>query len=99
MSRSFKKSPINKDRNSKSGKRFASRAVRRASDVPNGKQFRKVYCSWDISDWRFRGRSYTVEEFRRAWFNPDNRELDGLKNSFNNWKDAYRFWLRGYKRK
>lgn len=99
MSRSYKKSPINKDRNNKAGKRFASRAVRRASDVPNGNKFKKFYCSWDICDWRFHGHSYTAEQFRKAWFDLDNQEFDRRRNSFNNWKTAYRYYLRGYKRK
>ena len=99
MSRSYKKSPINKERNNKVGKRLASRAVRRESDVQNGRQFRKIYCSWDISDWSFRGHSYTAEQFRKAWFDPDNREFDRRRDSFNNWKTAYRCYLRGYKRK
>ena len=99
MSRSYKKSPINKDRNNKWGKRLASRAVRRAADVPNENRFKKLYCSWDISDWSFRGQSYTVEQFRKAWFDLNNSEFDKMRRSFNNWKDAYRFWLRGYKRK
>ena len=99
MSRSYKKSPINKDRNNKAEKRQASRAVRRASDVPNGKQFRKVYCSWEISDWSFRGQSYTAEQFRKAWFDLNNSDFDKMRRSFNTWKTAYRFWLKGYKRK
>ena len=99
MSRSYKRSPICKDKNFKKGKRLASRAVRRTSDVPKGKQFRKVYCGWNISDWRSRGQSYTVEQFRRAWFDPDGNDLDWARGRFNNWKTAYRFWLRCYKRK
>jgi hypothetical protein len=53
MSRSRKKHPIVKDRNPGS-KRIANRKVRRIPDVPNGKAYRKVYCSWNICDWRFR---------------------------------------------
>lgn len=99
MSRSYKRSPICKDRNYKKGKRLASRVVRRAFDVPNGNRFKKFYCTWDICDWRSRGLSYTVEQFRRAWFDTDNNDLDWARSRFNTWKTAYRFWLRCYKRK
>jgi hypothetical protein len=35
-------------------KRIANRIVRRTLDVPSGKAYRKVFESWDISDWKFR---------------------------------------------
>ena len=54
MSRSIKKTPVSKDQASRWIKRQASKAVRRYSqDIPFGKFYRKIYCSWDISDWRF----------------------------------------------
>jgi hypothetical protein len=52
MSRSRKKHPIVKDCIS-GGKKEANRKVRRTLNVPNGKAYRKVYDSWNISDWRF----------------------------------------------
>ena len=99
MSRSYKRSPICKDRNDKAKKRQASKAVRRTADVPGGNRFKMFYCSWDIRDWRSRGQSYTVEQFRRAWFDPDNKEPDRAGGRLNCRKTAYRFWLGGYKRK
>ena len=70
MSRSYKhrKSPVVhiKDPNKKFFKRKASAAVRRAADVPNGKQYRKFFCSWDISDYSWTETKYTREEFRRT---------------------------------
>jgi hypothetical protein len=33
-------------------KRFANRIVRR-SECPNGKQYRKLFCSWNIVDYRY----------------------------------------------
>ncbi|MEK3901698.1 hypothetical protein [Paenibacillus sp. FSL R7-0179] len=54
MSRSFKKTPVSKDQANPWIKRQASKAVRRYTlDIPCGKSYRKIYCSWDISDWRF----------------------------------------------
>ena len=99
MSRSYKRSPIRKDKNFKKGKRIASSAVRRAADVPNGNRFKQLYCGWDICDRRQRGQSYTVEQFRRAWLDFDNKDLDWARDRFNSWKIAYRYWLRCYKRK
>jgi hypothetical protein len=34
-------------------KRWANRRVRHTADVPNGKAYRKVYESWEITDYRF----------------------------------------------
>ena len=99
MSRSYKRSVICKGQNNKKGKRLAGRTVRRASDVPNGNCFKKLYCTWDICDWRFREQSYTAEQFRKAWYDCENTEFDWRRNSFCNWKTAYRFYLKGYKRK
>lgn len=94
MSRSYNKFIINKDPNSKFSKRQASRFVRRVKDMPNGKRFKKYYCSWNISDWRFTGEFYTAEQFRRRWYsNPD------FWRGYHNWKEAYRHWLRGYRMK
>jgi hypothetical protein len=53
MSRSRKKHPIRKD-HCKGEKREANRKVRRTLDVSDGKAYRKIYESWDISDWRYR---------------------------------------------
>lgn len=99
MSRSYKKSPIVKDRNNKTAKRLASRAVRRVSDVANGSNYKKEYCSWDICDWRSRDNSYTAEQFRRIWFDLNNKELDWARRRFTNWKTAYRYWLSCYRTK
>lgn len=53
MSRSRMKHPMFVDRSSKKlGKRLASRAVRRAKDVPNGKGYRKYFESWNICDFK-----------------------------------------------
>lgn len=32
-------------------KRYANKKVRLSKDVPNGKQYRKFSCSWNIRDW------------------------------------------------
>ena len=75
MSRSYKKTPVIKDSSCKgtrfkSGKQLANRAVRNQEDVPNGGSYKKVYCSWNISDWRFmrssKGRAVALTKWQDA---------------------------------
>jgi len=73
MSRSYKKMPVVKDSSCKgstfkSGKQIANRAVRKQKDIPNGGSYKKVYCSWNISDWRF---MKTEADLRREWDSGD----------------------------
>lgn len=54
MSRSYKKFPGHTDYHSaytKWAKRQASKAVRKADDVDNGKFYRKIFNSWNIRDY------------------------------------------------
>ena len=99
MSRSYKRFIVCKDQNSKFGKRQASRAVRRSRNVPNGMKFKRFYCSWNICDYRYRERFYTAEEFRRKWFDRNDRELDWERGRFRTWKEAYRHWLQWHRMK
>jgi hypothetical protein len=58
MSRSFKKTPGWCDRNP-FAKRQANKKVRRyKGDLPNGKGYRKLYCPWNICDWKFLYHTY-----------------------------------------
>lgn len=111
MSRSYKhrKSKVVhiKEQNSRFGKRQASAAVRRAADVPNGKQYRKYYCSWDISDYAWVEQKYTRDEFQRKWFDTshcnadrwNHRVFEYYRKKFRNWKEAYRCYIRDHKSK
>lgn len=100
MSRSYKKFTVNKDANNKFCKRQASKKVRRIRDMPNGKRFKRYYCSWDISDWRFvDSNPLTAERFRRKWMDENDKELAWARNRFRTWKEAYRYWLRGHRMK
>ncbi len=51
MSRSYKKHPRCKDSASKDMKKFANKKVRHIKNIPNGKAYKKVFESYDISDW------------------------------------------------
>lgn len=69
MSRSRKKHPIHKD-HSINGKRLANKTVRRfikkLESVPEGKWYRRIYDSWNITDWVYRPTDeYWVIKFKR----------------------------------
>ena len=54
MSRSYKHNPVYTDYSRNTTrllKRQANHKVRRSLDVPNGKIYRKFYCSWNIHDY------------------------------------------------
>lgn len=53
MSRSYKKNLVAKERNDKYNKKCANKKVRKAKDIPNGKAYKKIYCSYDICDYAF----------------------------------------------
>lgn len=52
MARSYRKTPIIKDR-TKNAKKHANRKVRRLKDIPSGGQYRKYYSQYDVCDWVF----------------------------------------------
>lgn len=51
MSRSYKKHPRVKDPANKNAKRFANKKVRKTDNIPSGGGYKKIYCSWEISDY------------------------------------------------
>lgn len=56
MSRSYRKNAIFKQKNDSYYKKLANRAVRNKPvdyDIPDGKAYKKLMCSWDICDFRF----------------------------------------------
>ena len=66
LSRSYKKYPCCKDeRSCKNGQRFANKTIRQYNDViPNGKAYKRLYCSWDICDYKF--VAFTKDEQQRC---------------------------------
>jgi len=52
MSRSYRK-PWIREVSKKGAKRQANKIVRKMEDVPDGMKFKRAYCSWNISDYRF----------------------------------------------
>ena len=97
MSRSYKKTPVIKDSSCKgtrykSGKQIANRAVRNHDDVPNGGSYKKVYCSWNISDWRF---MKTEAQLRKEW----DSGAEYLHKTFKTYEQALFAWKKVYKNK
>jgi len=103
MARSYKKTPILKDRNPYM-KTFANRIVRRRLSKPdyglaNGKAYRKVVNSWDICDWVFR-RTYREyqkgEEIAKKQYENGITRLHGYYEFIDG---SYWDWYKKYKRK
>ncbi|MFB6367019.1 hypothetical protein ACFCP7_23825 [Paenibacillus elgii] len=95
MSRSVKKSPAWTDHRTPGtrwAKQQASKAARRyAGDMQNGKWYRKLYCSWNICDYRFfKTRQQAIHEWETSpW--PRDRQMSR--------KEAVLDWFKFYKRK
>lgn len=92
MSRSYKKTPICKDKNSQFGKRKANHTVRRAKDVPNGGGFKKVYESWNICDYIF---METEKELKHEW----DIGNEWLHKRYGTYERALIAWKKSYVRK
>lgn len=98
MSRSFKKQPITKD-SIKGGKRQANQVVRRyTGEIANGKSYKKLYESYDISDWSWRQsfQDYLAEydADRHEYLNAYRPSLE-RHNPFNEVRN-YATWRREY---
>lgn len=103
MSRSYKKFPVIKDRAKTSKDRFkpktfANRSVRRYMEVPTGKScfFKKIYCSWNISDYRFITAT-DEKQFKRQWesINIFHMRYSRIRHSDDYQKDFY-YWKKYY---
>ncbi|WP_138754250.1 hypothetical protein [Paenibacillus sinopodophylli] len=93
MSRSIKKSPAWTDHTSPGtrwSKRQAAKAVRRYSEnVQNGKWYRKIYCSWNICDYRFfKTRQQAIKEWQTSTWLPE--QLLTEAEIINTWEKQYR---------
>ena len=95
MSRSYKKTPIQKDNvgGRKHAKRTANKKVRQyKGEIADGKAYRKLYCSWDIYDWI----SYSsYEDYREQYEDEQWREMRNWKSE----KDCFRDWARIFRNK
>lgn len=93
MSKSYKKSPAWTEQttpNSIWAKRKAAKAVRRfADDISSGKWYRKLYCSWDICDYRFyKTKQQAILEWETSDC-PRDQEMTRAE-VINDWEKQYR---------
>ncbi|MCM1506216.1 MAG: hypothetical protein NC177_03640 [Ruminococcus flavefaciens] len=95
MSRSYKKFPVVKDRCRTSKdcckpKTSANRAVRHYSEIPTGKScfFKKIYCSYDICDYKFIGYANKTEVLKK-WKTKDYIFHDTYEEALWFWKKYY----------
>lgn len=103
MSRSYRKFPVRKESHHREkshmkAKDFANRAVRRYMEVPTGKScfFKKIYCSWFISDYRFITAT-DEKQFKRQWesINLFHMRYSRIRHSDDYRKDFY-YWKKYY---
>ena len=95
MSRSYKKVPITKDNyGGKTGKRFANKAVRRKKDeLFKGKDYKKVYNSYDINDYI---SYYPKDEAIENW--EEEEKIPGNYNWRHNKYKTLKEWLIQWKK-
>lgn len=92
MSRSYRKKMWIKDRNParKEMKRLANKRVRarqRANkDIPNGKKYKRCFCSYDICDYKCRCE---FEDFLQ-WYWVQDKFGDDAQAAYAEWERMYR---------
>lgn len=85
MSRSYKKHNWEKCAGDTSYKKIFNRWLRRTKDIdeiPDGNAYKKMYCSWDIADFRFNS---SWEEFK-TWNYEEEKDEEEL---WAEWKRLY----------
>ena len=94
MSRSFRKHPCVKDPASKYMKRYANKKVRHTKDIPNGGAYKKVFESWEISDYCW---FWTRQEAIDEW---ESKSLTNyLKAHFKSLEEYLSYWEKCVRRK
>ena len=94
MSRSYKKHPFVKDPANKGMKRCANKKVRHTKDIPNGKAYKKVFESWEISDYEW---IWTKEDAIRDYQKADSNSW--IKRHFETLEKYLIYWEKCVRRK
>ncbi len=94
MSRSFRKHPCVKDPAGKYMKRYANKKVRHTKDIPSGGAYKKVFESWEISDYCW---LWTRQEAIDEWENEDLTSY--LKTRFKSLEEYLSYWEKCVRRK
>lgn len=92
MSRSYKKHAGIKDPANKGMKKFANKKVRHSNDVPNGKSYKKMFESYNISDFSW---LYSWNECLATWEKSKKDKYNHIKTK----EELYRYWVTTFKRK
>ncbi len=94
MSRSYKKHNRVKDPANKGMKRYANKKVRHTKNVPNGKAYKKLFESWDISDWNWIWtKEQAIEDYNSA------PEDSWIKKHYETLEKYLMYWEKCTKRK
>lgn len=94
MSRSFKKHAWTKDPNDKFMKRYANKKVRRAKNVPSGGAYKKLFCSYDISDFKWLWtRQDAIREYNEGLCS------EYLRDRFTTLEEYLKYWEKCVRRK
>ncbi len=101
MSRSYKKHPRAKDSANKFMKKFANKKVRtNLEELPSkGKSFKKVFESWEISDWNWH---WSREEAIKEWEAEEAPHYSGVRwrhERFKTLEKWLQYWEKSIKRK
>ena len=99
MSRSFKHSEFVKDKADKYMKRYANKKVRHTKNIPSGGAYKKVFCSYDISDYRY---LWTRKEAIRIYNMAKAKQIYGysyIVEHFNTLEEYLKYWEKCVKRK
>lgn len=94
MSRSYKKHSIVKDPARKYMKRFANKKVRRTKDIPSGKAYRKVFETWNISDFRW---IWTKEDATYDYLTAEPNSW--IRKHYETLEEYLKYWEKCVKRK
>ena len=100
MSRSYKKHSRVKDPANKGMKKYANKKVRHTENIPNGKAYKKVFCSWDISDWNwYWSREQAIKEWEAAQYGDDIWSGSWIRDHFETLEKYLIYWEKCTKRK
>ena len=89
-----------KDPNNKAMKKYANRKARHNMDIPSGKAYKKCFCSWCISDYKwYWAREKAIKEWYARHADPDNPRNRWFVERFETLEKYLIYWEKCTKRK
>lgn len=98
MSRSYKKRPYCKD-HTRGMKKVANKVVRHQKFLGNGSYYKKVFCSYDISEYSFYRTFRSYVEHEKNMINFFLQRGINIKIAEKSDAEHYRDWYKMYKMK